>query len=211
MKTSESPFIYPAVKRAVAGLAGLAAAVAAACAGLSLLANALLWLGLPQYAMPCGSMSQLMARLLVVGISLLAPWCHNVLLAGRGGDITRWLAGFGVYLGLLVLICSLYTAFSFELLLPRQDDVVLMLLTLLLAVAVFNLPRMAAASVWRRASIVLAPPLLIAVELTDIPPLLLPNAAFKLLAAALLLPQLRQLRAFAPRIIGMPGKNQDGQ
>ncbi len=210
MEWRDDLFIYPAVKRAVAWLSGLAATFALAAAALSLLALACFCLGATQAGAYAAGMSQFISRLVVVVVSLLTPWCHNVLLAGRGGDITRWLAGFGVYLGLLVLVCSAYTAFSFELLLPRQDDVALMLLTLLLAITLFNLPRMAAASPWLRAGIVLTPLLLLLVELTDLPLLLLPNALLKLLAAALLFPLLRRLRAFAPRIIGMPGRNATG-
>ncbi len=207
METTDEPFIYPAVKRAVAWLAGLAAVLALAAAVLSLLCIAGFCLGLPGFALLCGTASQLMSRLLIVALGLLVPWCHHVLLAGRGGDISRWLAGFGVFLALLVLACSAYSAFVPELLLPRQDDVVLMLLVLMLSIAAFNLPRMAAASAGRRAAIVLAPLLLLLVELTDIPPLLLPAAALKLMAAALLFPQLRRLRQVAPLIVSMPERD----
>ncbi len=207
METTDAIFIYPAVKRAIAWLAGLAAVLVLAAALLSLLCIGAFVLALPELGMLCGTLSQFMGRLLVVVLALLVPWCHYVLLAGRGGDVSRWLACFGIFLGGVVLVCSSYTAFSFELLLPRQDDVVLMLLVLMLFVALLNQPRMVAASAWRRAGIVLAPLLLLFVELSDMPALLLPNAVLKLLAAALLFPLLRRLRQIAPLIISMPERD----
>ncbi len=206
METTDSPLIYPAVKRTVAWLAGLAASLALTGAALSLLALLALLTGLHAYAFPCCDASLFMERLLAVVLSLLAPWCHSVLLAGRGNDITRWLAWFCVYLGGLILVCTLYTALTFELLLPRQDDVLLMLFTLMLSILLFNLPRMVAASVRCRTALILALLMLTAAELTELPALiLLPNAAFKIAAAALLVPLLLQLRRLAPRIISMPG------
>ena len=199
--------IYPAVKHKAAWLAGLANALALTAAVLSLLCIGGLSLDLTEFALRCGSASQLMGRFLLAVLSLLSAWCHHVLLAGRGSDITRWLANLGIFMGGLVLVCSLYAAVTFERLLPRQDDVALMLITLLLFTALFNLPRMAAAPAGRRAAVVLAPLLLLLVELTDMPMALLPNAVFKLAAAALLFPQLRRLRQVAPLIVSMPERD----
>ncbi len=213
---SDSPFIYPAVKAAAAWLAGFAALLALLCA-----AGALLEIGLAQLAVAqsslswlnaaifCGTTSQLCLSLLTSALALLTPWCHQVLLAGRGNALTQWLAWFGALIALPVAASALVAAATRVPLLPGQLDLQLLILVLLLAIAAFNLPRMAAAPAWMRAALVASPALLIGALITDAPLLLPYGAGLKVLAAALLFLPLRRLRRFAPRIIGMPERDGD--
>ncbi len=196
--------IYPAIKRTAAWVAGLAALLIMTSAGTALLELTLGFAGFISPALLAGATSHLCLQLHLVCLGLLAPWCLQVLVAGRGGDVTRWLAWFCAILALLILTCTVYSTLTFERLMIRQDSLPPLLLILLTCITAVNLPRMAAASLPRRAALTAAPILLLAADITDLPGLLPLCTAAKLLAAALLAPQLLQLRHTATRILTMP-------
>ncbi len=209
METSDSPLIYPAVKAAAAWLAGFAALLALVCAAGAVLEFALVAAAFAgdstktlQFALFAGDASLLCLRLLIVSLALLAPWCHQVLLAERGSFITGWLCWFGACIALPALASAVCAALASAPLLVGQDDLLLLILIILQASTLFNVPRMAAASLWQRTAIGAAPAILIIAFICGGIPLI--STAFKVLAAALLFLPLRALRRFAPRIVGMP-------
>ncbi len=197
--------IYPVVRRVVSRLATLASALAFASAVCALLELLLLALNVSG-GLWAGALSGVLSKLLAAVLCLLSPWCHTVLLAGRGFDVTRWLTWFLAVAGLAILACLLEMFVSPKPFLSHPENLPPMALILMSVIAAFNLPRMAAAPLGWRVAIVAAPALLLAANVADLPVflLMLAAAALKLAAAFALLPLMRALGHAAPLIVSLP-------
>jgi len=88
---------------------------------------------------------------------LLAVWCHETLLAHRGGGVTCFIGWFAAILSLVALVCCAYGLVCHAPLLVRQAELPLWVSALLLSNIFFNLPNMAAAPLKWRVLLVLYP------------------------------------------------------
>lgn len=139
--------IYPAVKSAVAALARVTAYLYVAAALFWLAGLALLC-----WAPACGAdafiavagLAELAVALAVPGLYLLALWCHQVLLAGRGMAATRWILLFLLFFAFLYPVCEVYRLLTGEPLLVNQFLLPAVLDSVLFCVCGFNWFRMAA-------------------------------------------------------------------
>lgn len=135
-----------------------------------------------------------------VCLGLLLPWCHCVLLHHQGWVYTRALSGLGLLLSLLMLVTyPLHMMLDFKLL-ANQELAPFLILTLLALSLLCNWSNMAALAISRRASLMLAPLLLLLV-------LVAPTFYSALIQLALLLvliKPLRWLNQHAELIIAMP-------
>lgn len=159
--------IYPMVKRAVSVMARLTAWGYVLLAllwlgGLAVaLASSLLWLPgqEPGAVVFCIVLSKVLrhvlAAMLLAGLYLLSMWCHNVLLAGRGLVVTRWLLLFLLPFALLYPVCVLYTALSGKLILANQFLLPAVLYPASVVFFVVNWPCMVAASLRLRVALIL--------------------------------------------------------
>lgn len=198
--------LLPVVKTSVARVAALTRWVLILTAALAVAELVLLPLYLVLPGIVCGMASSFLQGCALALLVVLGAWCHAVLLAGQGVLLTRWLLRVGAVLAPLLPICWGYTLVAGRLLLYRQAELPLILVVLLVAGSLFNIPRMAAAPWQLQVRVAALPLVLLVVQLCDLPGLLLPCAAAKLLAAWLAAAPLRQLAAIAPRIISMPGE-----
>ncbi|MBR5889634.1 MAG: hypothetical protein IKY92_06295 [Akkermansia sp.] len=196
--------ILPAVRQLVSRLAAAARYALLACAVLAVVEPLLLVLYLPLGGIACGLVSSFLLQVAVVLVVLVAVWCHVVLLAGRGNVITRWMLAACSCLAPIAPVSWVYTLFSGELLLYRQGELILILCIVLLLAAALNIPRMAAARWQLQLRVLLLPLLLLLVLCCDVPGLVLPCAALKVLATWVAASPLRMLQSVAPRIIAMP-------
>lgn len=197
--------ILPAVRQSAGGLATALRWVLAACALLAVAELVLLPLHLVLPGILCGMVSTFLLLLGICMLTVLASWCHTVLLAGQGIAITRWLLRVGAILSPLAPVCWAYTLFSGRLLMYRQAELPLILVVLMLSAALINILHMAAAPWQLQLRVVALPLLLLLAQVCDLPGLLWGCAALKLLAAWVAASPLRQLASLAPRIISMPG------
>lgn len=196
--------IYPVVRALVAKLAALGAGVALACALTAAGELILAPLGHPEAALFAGSLSELFMSLFLALIMWLALWCHMVLLAGRGMELTRYFLLVAAVLSLLMPVCSGYLMFAGEPLLLRQADLPL-ICTLLLAICVYlNLPRGVAAG-WIRLSLLsvfAAASLLYA--LSNVQAFVWINDLLKILACGAIWHPLRELSRYTQRVVALP-------
>jgi hypothetical protein len=199
--------LLPPVKRAVAVLATTMRYSLATCAALALAEMVLLPLHLPMAAILSGLISSFLLPLSIAMLAVLAAWCHAVLLAGQGILLSRWLTRVGAGLAPLVPICWGYSYLTGRLLLYRQAELPLILGSLLLGTALFNIPKMAAAPWQLQVRVVALPLLLLAAYCFDVPGGLVFCSVAKVLAAWVAATPLRLLSSFAPRIISMPEKD----
>lgn len=152
-----------------------------------------------------GMVSDQMLNLFVALSSLLAFWCHNTLLAGRGTGFTRFLSGFAIFMSVILVICSIYTICTNELLLTKQSQTPVFVAVILFLSVIINMSNMAAASLKLRITVsVFLFCLMVAVLTTVIPMICL---VFKIITACLGIPLLRRLQHVAPLIISMPERN----
>lgn len=199
--------LLPVVRRGVALLAAVARYALVGCAVLALAELVLLPLHLVLPGILCGMVSAFLLHAALMLVVLLVVWCHAVLLAGQGLVVTRWLVRVGGMLAPLLPVCWVYTLVTGRLLLYRQGELPLILTVLLVAVAGFNIPKMAAAHWQLQVRVVAVPVLLVAAFCLDVPGMLLPCAAVKLLLAYAAASPLRQLAWLAPRVISMPERD----
>lgn len=210
--------IFPAVKRAVSVLAkvtawGFVAAAALWLLGLALLVTMLfasagtsdavidevsLW---ESAFFLCGAGREFLLALLMPCLYLLVLWCHQVLLAGRGMAVTRWLLLFLLFFAFLHAVCMGWLLARGKPLLANQMLLPAVLYTVLPCVVVVNWFRMAALPLRYRlcliffllallGSYILAGSFLV---------LLLPCFSFVLM---------RRLAAYAPLIVSLPPKDE---
>ena len=185
-------------------------------AGAAKVARYLMWLALltalaePVVLLTMGPMAceifgkasdQLLYGTLIL-ISVLSCWGQHVLLSMRGSGITRFLTLFAVIMSVILLVCTVYTLFTQELLLIRQHQTPAIIATILFLSSLLNLPYMAAAP---RKLRILVPAflffLLACVVTTVVPPLCL---ICKIITTCMGIPLLRRLQHVAPLIISMP-------
>ncbi len=200
-------YLFPAVKRAVSLLAVVTRYALVACAVMALAELVLLPLHLVLPGIVCGLVSAFLAKLQVALLLVVAVWCHVVLLAGQGVALTRWLVWLGGLLAPLVPISWGYSLLTGELLLYRQGELPMILGVFLLVAAVLNIPRMAAAPGLLQVRVVAVPVLMLAAVCLDVPGLLLPCAAVKVLLASVASFPLRELARVAPLVISLPERD----
>lgn len=170
------------------------------------LAEPLAWYaGFPPASVLFGYISDALCLILLALISILCPWCHEVLVAKRGSPITRFLSLLIGFFGLLLLLNSLYAGMTGCDLSPDPELVALGLSIGLSFTLLININNIAAAPLWMRICLPLACICYIGCAFTiGIIPLLLPFTLAKLLAALLLAKPLALLHRNAPRIASLP-------
>lgn len=208
--------IFPAVKRAVSVLAkvtawGFVAAAALWLLGLALLVGelgllsaagdsdeALVWLSRCEMIQFLGGEGrEFLLALLLPCLYLLALWCHQVLLAGRGTAVTRWLLLFLLLFAFLHPVCTGWLLLSGKPLLVNQMLLPAVLYTVLPCVFAVNWFRMAALPLRYRL-------LLIFFLLALLGNYILMGSLCVLLLPCFSFVPLRRLAAYAPRIVSLP-------
>lgn len=192
--------IYPAVKSAVAALARVTAYLYVAAALFWLAGLALLCC-----APACGAdafiavagLGELAVALAVPCLYLLALWCHQVLLAGRGMAATRWLLLFLLFFAVLYPVCEVYQLLTGEPLLVNQFLLPAVLDTVLFCVCGFNWFRMAALPLRDRV-------LLLLFFLTLLGQYILQGSFLILLLPCFSWRSLGLLARYAPKIVSLP-------
>ncbi len=161
--------------------------------------------GFPQASVVIGYISDALCLALLALISMLCPWCHEVLVAGRGSPVTRFLSlPIGLF-GLFLLLDTAYSALTQYALLTNRDLVTLGLSLGLSFTVILNINNIAAAPLWLRISLAVAGVCYIGCVLSiGIIPLLLPFTLLKLVSALLLAKPLSMLRRNATRIASLP-------
>ncbi len=204
---NEEWYIYPVVRHLIGKLAASCRVLAIICAVAAIAEIVLLLAGAFPPAIICGMASQLFFFVMYVGIAILLRWSHYVLLAGQGMLVTRFLTLVGVIMGLIMLVCEIYSLFTHELLLIRQHEAPLLIWIIIFSTVTINYNRAATAPHrWRLLPIGFSLALL-AVLVTPGPDMLLWNTAAKVLLAVTAAPMLRKLSAIAPLIVSMPERN----
>lgn len=208
--------IFPAVKRAVSVLAkvtawGFVAAAALWLLGLALLVVAVMLLSavespaeVPAWAsvvesaiLICGAGREFLLALLMPCLYLLALWCHQVLLAGRGAAVTRWLLLCLLFFAFLHPVCEGWLLLSGKPLLVNQMLLPAVLCTVLPCVFAVNWFRMAALPLRYRL-------LLISFLLVLLGSYILAGSLCVLLLPCFSFVPLRRLAAYAPLIVSLP-------
>lgn len=196
--------IFPVVKGFVARLSGCALGCGLASAAAAAAELALAPLGFVPAALFAGQASSLLFALFLSGVSLLAPWCHEVLLARRGWGLTRFLLAMGALMGLFLLAGVVYALLTGTPLFLRQGELPLMISLLLLVCMLANMPLMAAAPLRRRVRLACFALVLLATAITDAPILVALNDMCRILAVLLAFSPLLTLRRAAPLIVSLP-------
>ena len=196
--------IYPALRALVAKLATWAAGLALLCA-LSALAELLLApVGLVGVALFCGSLSELLMSLLQPLVIWVGLWCHMVLLAGRGMELTRYGLLTVAVLALMMPVCTLYLLLVDEPLLLRQAELPLICNVVLAVCVLLNLPRGTAAGWWRLVLLSAYAIMAVFYSLTNMPELVWLSDICKIAACAAIYYPLRALSRYAPRVVSLP-------
>lgn len=204
--------ILPGVKGSVGRLAALARIGLMLCALLSVVEVLFLSFGYYLMGVFCGVLSSVILNLGLFMLSLLALWCHDVLLLERGYGFTRLLSWLAVFFSAICPVYTLYTAFTGKLLLFNQALLPFIVCMLLLLVHLINLPNMAAATRILKMRLGVFPILTMGIFIFDQPGTLLFADIGKVLLLMLLAQPLRLLSDIAPRVISMPPKeNPDEQ
>lgn len=196
--------ILPPVKRSIAKLATICRYLLVACV-LCGVAEPLILITLqhPIFVL-FGNVSDHLMQLFLAFLTLLALWCHHVLLAARGTRFTAMLNLFCCILGGILITCLVYEVITGgEHLLQHQHDAPLYISLLLLICYCGNWHNMAAYKGRDKAAILLFFLSLLIVSVTmDFIPLIALVA--KAIACAIGFNLLRKLEQAAPRIISMP-------
>lgn len=197
--------IFPAVKRAVAGMASAAAWGYVLLAALWLLGlvPVLLWEGetMPvaaaAFLVLSAALRTLLAALLLFTLYMLALWGHHVLLAGRGLAATRWILLLLLPMLVLHLLCEACFCLSGAPLLVNQALLPVVLYTSLATAVALNWFCMAALPLRLRLLLLCFAWLLVVQYVLAVPVLLLllPCVGF---------PLLRRLACMAPRVVSLP-------
>lgn len=196
--------IFPVVKGLVARLASCALGCGLASAVAALAELTLAPLGFIPAALFAGQASSLLFVLFLSGLSLLAPWCHEVLLARRGRVLTRFLMAMGGVMGLLLLAGVVYSLLVGMPLFLRQGELPLMISLVLTVCLLVNMPLMAAAPLRLRVRLACFSLVLLATAVTETPLLVALNDLCRILAVLLGFSPLLTLRQVAPRIVSLP-------
>lgn len=212
--------IFPAVKRAVSVLAkvtawGYVAAAALWLMGLALLVwaafclsadevseEAIVWVSCFEIAnFICGAGHVFLLALLVPCLYLLALWCHQVLLAGRGISAMRWLLLILLFFSFLHPLCEGWLLWSGKPLLTNQVLLPAVLYTVLPCAFTVNWFRMAALPLRYRL-------LILFFLLTLVGNYILMGSFFVLLLPCFSFAPLRLLARNASLIISLPPKQE---
>lgn len=210
--------IFPAVKRAVSVLAKLTAWGFVAVATLWLLgfillvgvlilgsvseitADTSLWMTRMELAtLICEAGCEFLSALLLPCLYLLALWCHQVLVAGRGNVVTRLLLLFLLFFAFLHPVCTGWLFLSGTPLLVNQFLLPAVLYTVLLCVFVVNWFRIEALPLKFRLLL-----LLFIVSLLGC--YILPGSVLVLLLPCFSFVLLRRLASLAPLVASLPPK-----
>lgn len=143
--------------------------------------------------------------LLLAFLYLTALWCHQVLLAGSGNVITRWLLFLLTFFAFLHPVCAGYTVLTGKCLLVNQGLLPAVLNTVLALCVVFNWVRMAAAPMELRVRLVLFAGALLGRYLFGLTPLIL---FFDILLVWAAWKPLQLLAHYAPLIVSLPPKDE---
>lgn len=200
--------ILPAVRPWVSRLAACCAWLAAGSAALAA-AEILLALGNAAPSLLCGLLSHAATELLFILSVPLILWCHIVLAAQRGLTATRYLLLFCLLFTALHAVCCVFTAVTGELLLALQGLLPLLLPLLVHTAMAANWHHIAALPRFMRFRIIAAPVCIPLICVTDIPGSILLAVLFKALLCWAVWAPLRQLAAFAPRVVGLPPKAEE--
>ena len=201
---NEDLLILPAIRSTIGILARIAIIGLMLNAVLAVAEIVLLSAGGLRLGIICGMTSSLILSLEAVVLCLLAAWCHRVLLFQRGYLFTGCLAGGVAILSMAGTSCRIYSLLTDKLLLVNQGLLPMLICVFLLLIHLFNLPNMAAASLWLKIRLGIFPLLLMGVYICDQPGLILIAGIGKLMLWVLLAGPLRQLADLAPCIISMP-------
>lgn len=201
---NEDWYIYPLVKQIVSKLSTLCGNLIIACA-VSAVAELLLYIvGAMEAGIFCGLISGFLFTLVLCICTLLAFWCHHVLLAGRGASITRWLCLAACIMCGIMLTCEVYSILFHEPLLIRQQESPFIIWAMLIFAFLINFNNMAALALTKRYQLLLFLLLILFIPLTAIPELLLINMAVKVLMIFVGGSAFRKLSVLAPQIVAMP-------
>lgn len=201
---NEDWYIYPLVKQIVSKLSTLCGNLIIACA-VSAVAELLLYIvGAMEAGIFCGLISGFLFTLELCICTLLAFWCHHVLLAGRGASITRWLCLAACIMCGIMLTCEVYSILFHEPLLIRQQESPFIIWAMLIFAFLINFNNMAALALTKRYQLLLFLLLILFIPLTAIPELLLINMAVKVLMIFVGGSAFRKLSNLAPQIVAMP-------
>lgn len=201
---NEDWYIYPLVKQIVSKLSTLCGNLIIACA-VSAVAELLLYVvGAMETGIICGLISGFLFTLVLCICTLLAFWCHHVLLAGRGASITRWLCLAACIMCGIMLTCEVYSILFHEPLLIRQQESPFIIWAMLIFAFLINFNNMAALALTKRYQLLLFLLLILFIPLTAIPELLLINMAVKVLMIFVGGSAFRKLGLLAPQIVAMP-------
>lgn len=141
--------------------------------------------------------------LLLFFLYLTVLWCHQVLLAGRGAFVTRWVLLLLSFFAVLHPVCTGYTVLTGKGLLVNQFLLPAVLNVALASCVVLNGGRMAAAPLRLRLRIWLFAAALLGRYVFGMTPLILP---FDLLLVWSAWKPLRLLSGYAPLIVSLPPK-----
>lgn len=209
--------IFPAVKRAVSvlakvtawgfvaaaalwllGLVALLAVAAMLCSAAELPEEMPVWVSVTESAiLICRAGREFLLALLLPCLYLLALWCHQVLLAGRGTVVTRFLLLCSLFFAFLHPVCAGWLLLSGKPLLVNQMLLPAVLYTVLPCVFAVNWFRMAALPLRYRL-------LLIFFLLALLGNYILMGSLCVLLLPCFSFVPLRRLAASAPRIVSLP-------
>lgn len=202
---SEEWLIFPVVRRLVSRLAKISGAVLIST-GMGIVGVLLFCLGLNGLGSCLVVCSNINFMLYLCLLALLLLWSHEVLLAGRGLALTRFVLCFSLFLCLLMLVCGLYSIFSIQPLLVRQGEIPFLLWGLLFFSILLNLGNMAAAPFRWKLLLGLHMLLVLLVLLFLSPLLVVPCEICKILAIATGVPLMLRLKRMAPQIVSLPEK-----
>ena len=196
-------FIFIPVKRFIACIARISRYLLASSLVAGLLAIALYIIGFLPLGIFSAVLSDLMYDVLFILLSILTPWCHNVLVAGRGHHLTRFLSGFTTIMGGIYLVCIIYSLIVGEKLLIKQDICPTLISLFILICTLTNLNNLAAASFKLRTRLTCFCLCLLGAGITlGVLPLIC--LVFKIACYFLGYKLLYTLEQVAPRIISMP-------
>lgn len=199
--------LLPVTKRTVTALAWAGAGMSTLTALGALLELALDLCGQEALAYHCGVTAEVACVVLTAICGLLMPWCHDVLMGGRGLAETRLLVWLGFACSVLMLTTTTLSLATGLLVHPLQADLPAIVSAILLVTLLLNIPNMAAARLANIVRIILLPSLLLAAYVTNDPALFLANDIVKLILGYAGFVILQAIAQTAPYIATMPPRH----